>query len=1051
MKPAGQSLAPPAPLGFEPGTAEPAGEEFNPFPGLRSFEPDEYFLFFGRDRQTEELVRRLRRHRFIAVLGTSGSGKSSLVRAGLIPALESGAMAATDTGWRVAIFRPGENPFQNLGEALARVLVDPASPTPDLERSFLNATLRASGLGLVECVRQARLQEGEKLLIVADQFEEVFRFKEQGDRQAAREHSLAFVRVLLEAAREERGPIYIVLTMRSDYIGQCMEFPNLPEAINQGLYLVPRMTRDELRSAITGPVAVGGAEISPSLVVRLLNDIGDNQDQLPILQHALMRTWESWSRNPADEEKITLDDYKNAGTMSGALDKHAEEAYSLVEKLPRGREIAEKLFRSLTEKDAEGKDVRRLVSPSEVIALTGATAKEVEDVVEAFRQRSFLVLREDGALDLSHESLIRIWQRLADWVKAEAQSARTYRELARRAAEHKEGKAGLLRDPELEINLRWREDEKPSLVWAQRYDPSFEQAMRYLRRSELRKLLINTGLTLLVGIFAVLASYTAWQGNEFKKINKRLVRSEGKLQESNEKLKETNRDLEKQKEDLRKTNVQLNKAFDNLRISEGREKRSAFEAEEARSREEQERKKAEEQAQEARAEREEAVRQTGISRQAVQGLEQANKSEADARKRADAQRLRSLAREIAAQALLRPEDQEDQEDKDRDLWALLAVQAFRFNRTAGGDPEDPEINMALRRALGWLKVRKDREAVVDGHADVIADGHADAVRSLILGPGDRWVSGGEDGQIRWHRWLRPKSSAEIQPSLPGAVRSVAFDGRDLLAAGRSDGSLQVWRAGSNASFSPVNLSPAPHGSMITALAFGPSGLVVGRARGELELWEPPGGQANAWTPRIVQIPQRLTSITSIAILPGGREMIVGTQEGALRLASSPSPGQPRKVCDGRVHSVAVNQKGWLACGADYGRIRVVDEAGRPFDLTGHTSTVNSLSFSRDGDFLASASSDKTVDVWDLRRLGATAGALRPIVLKGHESWVWTVAFAPDDRLLSGSQDKTIRVWTVRAEALAREICRRLKDRDLAPGDLKHLGDIPSVKTCTASW
>ena len=130
----------------------------------------------------------------------------------------------------------------------------------------------------------------DNILVVVDQFEALFRFQRSRQVPAARDEAVGFVKLLREASSQTEVPIYVVLTMRSDFIGECMEYPGLPEALNAGQYLVPRMTRDELGSAITGPVAVAGAEVAPRLVQRLLNEIGTDQDQLPVLQHALMRT-----------------------------------------------------------------------------------------------------------------------------------------------------------------------------------------------------------------------------------------------------------------------------------------------------------------------------------------------------------------------------------------------------------------------------------------------------------------------------------------------------------------------------------------------------------------------------------------------------------------------------------------------------------------------------------------------------------------------------------------------------------------------------------------
>src|SRR5690349_4632480 len=185
----------------------------NPFPGLRPFETDEYRLFFGREGQSDELIARLSRARFLAVVGTSGSGKSSLIRAGLMPALRGGMMKGAGSGWRIAVMRPGGNPIGNLAAELAKkdVLSEAGMGLSDEEsEAIIEATLSSGSLGILNVAREARLGEHEKLLLVVDQFEELFRFKESGSADEA----AAFVKLLLEAAQQRELSIYIVLTMR---------------------------------------------------------------------------------------------------------------------------------------------------------------------------------------------------------------------------------------------------------------------------------------------------------------------------------------------------------------------------------------------------------------------------------------------------------------------------------------------------------------------------------------------------------------------------------------------------------------------------------------------------------------------------------------------------------------------------------------------------------------------------------------------------------------------------------------------------------------------
>lgn len=489
-------------------------QHFNPFPGLRHFEFDETALFFGRDGQSDEVLRRLRMHRFLAVIGTSGSGKSSLIRAGVLPALYGGMMVQAGSRWRHAIFRPGDDPIGNLACALSKAGVlgadrgsaektgaDNSSPEKAaseikaddaLDTVLIESTLRASGLGLIDVTRLAHLPPRENLLVIVDQFEELFRFANAAQSMRREDDAAAFVKLLLAATSQTAVPIYIIITMRSDFIGDCARFRDLAEAVNDGMYLIPRMTRDQRKEAISGPVAVGGAQIAPRLVNRILNEVGDSPDQLPIMQHALMRTWNCWEHDHAADEPLDLRHYEAIGAMAEALSRHAEEAYA---ELPgdRYREIAKRLFQSLTEKGGDNREVRRPTRIAEIMERTHSELADVLLTVECFRQpgRSFLMppsdipLTEHSIVDISHESLIRGWQRLCEWVQEESTSAETYRRLAETAAYYAHDQAGLLTNPELSVALAWRQREQPSSAWARRYRGDFDQAMRFLETSAL--------------------------------------------------------------------------------------------------------------------------------------------------------------------------------------------------------------------------------------------------------------------------------------------------------------------------------------------------------------------------------------------------------------------------------------------------------------------------------------------------------------------------------------------------------------------------------------
>jgi WD40 repeat protein len=470
----------------------------SPYPGLRPFRRDEADIFFGREEQVDQLLARLEKGRFLAVVGVSGCGKSSLVRAGMLSALERGFLASAGPCWQVAEMRPGNHPLLNLAQALLLSgRLGSEWMTRDDARSFLVAALRRGPLGLVELLCESPQPQQSNLLILVDQFEEIFRFHRHGDANEA----TAFVDLLLASAAHETLPIYVAITMRSDFLGDCSIFTGLPEAINVGEFLIPRLTREQCRAAIVGPAAAFGASVDSILVTRILNDTGTDPDQLPLIQHALMRVWTrataegtSTADQPAQKQgdrpvKLSIADYESVGGLKEALSIHADELYAGLS--TQEQRIAEVLMRSLSERGGDQRDTRRPVPLKTVAAVAQEIPEAVAQVVEVFRQPdcSFLTppigvpIEPDTILDIGHESLIRQWKRMSKWVQVEADAAAIYRRLTETAQLWKQDRAALWSTPDLENALSWREREKPNRAWAERYGGHFEASMEFLDAS----------------------------------------------------------------------------------------------------------------------------------------------------------------------------------------------------------------------------------------------------------------------------------------------------------------------------------------------------------------------------------------------------------------------------------------------------------------------------------------------------------------------------------------------------------------------------------------
>lgn len=1000
----------------------------NPFPGLRSFEADEDHLFFGRESRIDEILTRLRRSRFLSVVGTSGSGKSSLIRSGLIPSLHSGVMAKAGSAWRIAVFRPGENPIGNLAEALNAPAVFGPEEDADTNRSFLEVTLRRSGMGLVDCVKQARLPKGENVLVLVDQFEELFRFKNSLQQRDSRDEAVAFVNLLLTAIRQQELPVYVVITMRSDFIGNCTEFEGLTEAINEGQYLVPRMNREERRSAIVGPVAVGGAEITPRLVLRLLNDVGDDPDQLPILQHALMRTWDYWEAHHAGGEPLDLRHYEAIGTMTEALSRHAEEAFQELE-TPERRTVAERMFKSLTDRGSDARGVRNPRRLEEICALAGADEREVTAVVEVFRRpgRSFLMppasspLRSGSIVDISHESLMRIWTRLIQWVDEEARSAQVYVRISKAAHRFQEGKVGLLRDPELQLDLNWREETAPTAVWAERYDPAFERAMLFLdqsgrqrdldiaekerqRRRQLqwaRRLAIVLGsaaiVTLAFGLYAMTLKIEADENFREALRQKEIALTQRKEAEHQRSVADVQRGrAEEQRQIADRERETADQQRQRAQTQEQEALRQKSEAESARALESQARTEAESQ-------RAFAVQQK--DRAETLRL-QAETSETETRRL----RMLAVARGLALQTTRLSKDDQ------RELAALLAAQAYRLHEANGGYADDAQLFEALRGALGRLAPET---------AGVLRL-HQDSVRAVALAPsGKLAASGSDDGTVRVFGLDGAGKDQRLVASLGSEVRAVTWlDGGKRIAAGTLDGRLFLLDAAGEKA-PPVAVATA--GSGITALAH--------RDGGNLLAWAALNGEVSVWTSGTTTAARPLQKageprVSSLAFTKDGG-LVGAVETGGLAAWDVEKPGAaPRRLLPGRrLRALAAEPDGAVAAGTAEGTIllfaRGVD--GRQVELSGHGSAVTGLRFGAGGAKLASSSLDGTVRLWDVKQTDR-----EPVVLTGHSGWVWGVAFSADGRaLLSGGADRTVRIWPTRPRPMLEAICTRVP-RNLTP-------------------
>ncbi len=1019
----------------------------NPFPGLRPFREDEEHLFFGRESQVDAIVDKLAATRFLAVVGNSGSGKSSLVNCGLRPALHGGLMASAGTAWRIAQFRPGSDPLRALANELARegVLFRDYAAKGLTLTEIIDTTLRMSKLGLIDIYQQAQLDEDVNLLVVVDQFEELFRYRQlrTGQQDAiysASEEATAFVNLLLEAKQQNTYPIYIVLTMRSDFLGDCAQFPGLAEAINAGQYLVPRMTREERRAAISGPIGVSGAEISPVLLTRLVNDVGDNPDQLSILQHALNRTWARWKFQGGGAGMLDLPHYEAIGTMAHALDQHAEKAYAELD-TERKQQLCEKIFRALTDKATDSRGVRRPTTLSTLCALTDATAAEIIVVIDVFRtpSRSFLMppagepLGAETVIDISHESLMRVWQRLMAWADAEAQSAQIYHRLAETSMLHKAGRAGLWQDPDLQVALDWRAKEQPNETWAHRYYAGFTQAMAFLdaslahRDEEIREQEARRQYAL-----------------EQEKI---LAEQQRLTQAGQIRAKEQARTIRR----FRWLTMMLALTF------VGAVGAAAWAIQQTRL--------ATLRSLEASALNH--IKQLDLSMLlSVEALEIDDRSESESvllnvleqsthpttYLRGHAGSVRSVALSADGKILA-----SGSADNTIILWNAITHQPLGLPLTghagsvwsvalspdgkilASGSGDNTVMlwDVTTRQPLGSplrghtgsvvsVALSGDGRILASGSEDgtiILWDtvtrqplgspltGHAGPVRSVTLSAdGKTLVSGGADKTILLWDVATRQSLGSPFIGHSGPVRSIALssDGT-MLASGSKDSTIIVWDV---ATRQPIGSPFIGHNGTVLSIALSADGKTLASGSGDntIRLWD-----LTTHQPLGSPLTVHTSAVFSVALSGDGKTLASGSEDSTILLwdaTTRPPFGLPLTDHASSVLSVAMSANGKVfASGSDDKTIHLRDaitqqSLGSP--ITGHTGAVASVALSADGKLLASGSGDKTIRLWDV----ATRQPLG-LPLTGSTSAVLSVALSADGKILaSSSDDNTIRLWDV---------------------------------------
>lgn len=979
----------------------------NPFPGLRPFHPDEAHLFFGREGQSEEVLANLARNKFAAVLGASGTGKSSLIYCGLLPTLYGGFLHNGRSKWKIIVTRPGLNPTNNLAYSIAETLGDKNDPEKIETDSLINmAVLRRSTSGISNVIKQYEIGPKDNVLILVDQFEELFRYQFSGKNKDAANQSDHFINLLVDTVKQTELPIYVVVTMRSDFIGDCSPFQEFTRLINDSHYLIPRMTRDDYREAIVGPVAVGGAKITEQLIQLLLNEMGNNQDELPILQHAMMRTWNYWMSNCDRNTPIGISEYEAIGRMERALSNHANEAYD--ELSVDEKSICEVLFRSLTEKGEDNRGIRRPTSIEELSRITESTEEKIKNIVEVFRKkgRTFLTpapgieLHSETMIDISHESLMRVWDKLKVWVEEEAAAVKMYQRLSESADQFHQGKTGLWGPPDLQLAINWREKRHPNLAWASRFNPAFERTMVYLRNSEeeyiaeeenkvrlqkraLRRsrivaLVLGTAgmISIALGILALVQRQDALNAQK----EAESQREEAKRQAEEAKRQSFRADSSAQVATVQRDSAEYQKGVAETQsiIAKNNEemaKKQENIANEKSIEAQKQQKRAEDEAENARKQKELAVQ---------------------ASQEAARRRMLSIAQSMAVKS--------EQNRTDTLLKGLLAFQAYSYNMEYKGLNYDPDIYKAVYSGIKYFK-EKDFN---------LYKGHTGIVRSIIQS-GDYIYSGGSDGQII--RWNTEDKTPTILVNNLSIVKKVIMDGQNII--GLFNNGVVSYNTQTQL---PDIFSTAPLDIKDMYVTADNKYIVVYNQSVTLtDDYKKAGAELYKTEAKINAANFDKSTGSLFLALSDGKILcwtnLKSNEDKPFQLASVPESNWGDISYNPRKNIVAAgfgNSQGtvYLWNLSTKQQIRI---------LRGHTGKITSISFSSNGNYMATASYDNSLRVWNINDLNTL-----PVVINDSGAWITSAIFTKDDNfILTGDKIGDIRKYPVNAKVFVDEYCQYL--------------------------
>ncbi len=990
----------------------------NPYKGLLAFQETDGERFFGRKKQIQELWAKFRSlHdspsaiRLLPIYGPSGSGKSSLARAGLIPELDRRPLPGREHP-KVAVLVPGSHPLEALATVLARIATNDLTPVAKT-REFAEELAKKNANGEYDGLRRIADVLPDiaisPLIVLADQLEEVYTLCED---EAERD---AFIGNLLCASKDLAKRVSAIVTLRSDFLGATQKYPQLNQLIAEQGSFVSALSVDGLRDAIRKPAEQAGHALDESTVSLLVEQTEGREGALPLLQFALTRIWEGLTNGKKPSQTLT-----EIGGVGGALAGEAQRIYSDLN--PDEQNIARRMFLGLVQLGEGTKDTRRRTALQQMISYRDRP-EEVRQVIARFADPSarLITLASDGdasseTVEVTHEALFDNWDQLKKWLDNGRSDLRFQRRLDESAIYwRKNGRpeGNLWRSPDLDLLRQYYDrdgdDMTPLQVELFKASIDLEQAQKqaaekdereHRRQQKLWFGFLSTGLVLTLGLL----TFASYQGQQTQRQRAEQLATNAEILLSSQPV-----------------NAEIN-----------------------------------------------AIAATGLSQSAFALFSDQPQFEAVYGSLLDVirenQEQNQLHHEAEVNSVAFSPNSKHIVSGSRDgtvrIWDAatgepIGKALIGHTKSVNAVAFSPNGKRIVSGSSDYLRTNKDNtvriwDAATGQPIGQPLKGHTDVVKSVAYSPdGKRIVSGSEDKTIRvWEAATGKPLGKPIKED--DTVTSVAFspNGKDIVS-GRLGGTVRIWNAATTEAIGkPLPLKGNEYG--ITSVAFNPDGkrILSVSYDGTVRIGNATTGEAIG-KPFILGQPSKIVNpskyydvlVTSVAFSPDGKRILSSSRDGTIRIwdAATGQPiGRPFNGHEANVNSVAFSPDGQrIVSGSNDKTVRIwnvatVGAIGKPIK---DEDTVTSVAFSPDGQRIVNGSNDKTVRIWNAvtgEAIGKPFKIGQPSKIgkfsKYNNVLVTSVAFSPDGkRILSGSKGGTVRIWDISWKHSLQIACDQLRD------------------------